>query len=133
MDANRRLAAAFEDQDARISALEQAVRSDEVPSLDIVLGQGREIMAGLLRAYADHAGKSVPETDDLLAIFKAFVKGDPSLNAVRDNVRELVFYTNCLDMAREDALPKHPERMAVHTLRHVYLYLHSRSEQEHRL
>jgi hypothetical protein len=61
------------------------------------------------------------------------VKGDPSLNAVRDNVRELVYYRNCLAMERREALPPVPDRMAVRTARHIYLYLRSRCEQDGRL
>ena len=133
MDPNARLAAAFEDLDQRIGVLEGAVRRDEAPALAGLLAEAGGIMKGLLTAYAEHAGKDMPDTDDLLEVFKAFVKGDPSLNAVRDNVRELVYYGNCLAMDRADALPQNPQRMAVHTLRHVYLYLHSRCEQEHRL
>ena len=64
------------------------------------------------------------------SLFKAFVKGDPSLNAVRDNVRELVYYQNCLAQGREDALPKSPEKMAARTVQHIYFYLRSRLEQE---
>ncbi|MHB1951385.1 MAG: hypothetical protein ACYCQK_07910 [Acidiferrobacteraceae bacterium] len=69
---------------------------------------------------------------DVLEVFKRFVKGDPSLNAVRDNVRELVYYRNCLAARREDALPKKPAVMAVRTARHIYLYLRTRASQEQR-
>lgn len=132
MDANARLVAAFEDLDRRIHALELGMRSGD-PPLTGVLDEATGVVRGLLTAYGQHAGKVIPEDGDLLQTLKAFVKGDPSLNTVRDNVRELVFYRNCLDMGRTDALPERPGRMAVHTVRHVYLYLYSRCEQEHRL
>jgi len=133
MDANTRLTATFDDLDQRISTLETAVRAGDPPPLSGLLDEAAGVMKGLLAAYGEHAGKTIPDSDDLLEVLKAFVKGDPSLNAVRDNVRELVFYRNCLDMDRADALPEQPQRMAVHTLRHVYLYLYSRCEQEQRL
>ena len=132
-DRNRRLAQELAALDERIAGLESALRAGALGPLDEVLGQGTGIMNGLLRAYAGHAGKPMPVSDDLLEVFKAFVKGDPSLNAVRDNVRELVFYANCLAEGRPDALPKAPEAMVVRTLRHVYLYLRTRCAQEHRL
>jgi len=133
MDANARLTAIFDDLDQRINALEAAVRAGDPPPLPGLLDEASGVMQGLLAAYGEHAGKTIPDSEDLLEVLKAFVKGDPSLNAVRDNVRELVFYRNCLDMDRTDALPEQPQRMAVHTLRHVYLYLYSRCEQEQRL
>ncbi len=132
-DANDKLTAQFERFDEALTGLEARLQADEALALETALPAAMSIVHGMLSAYATHAGKPMPETDDLLEIFKAFVKGDPSLNAVRDNVRELVYYRNCLDMERPDALPKAPERMAVRTARHIYLYLHSRAEQERRL
>lgn len=132
-DRNARLRDEFERIDEVIEALEARIATEESPGLAPILAETAGLTRDLMGAYAQHAGKTIPETDDLLAVFKAFVKGDPSLNAVRDNVRELVYYQNCLAMDREDALPIAPARMAVRTTRHIYLYLHSRSEQERRL
>ena len=117
----------------RITALESRLSASSDAPLEITLMERISAVRDLLTAYAEHAGKPVPVTDDLLEVFKAFVKSDPSLNAVRDNVRELVYYRNCLDMDRPDALPAWPGRMAVRTARHIYLYLHTRFEQEARL
>lgn len=133
MDKNQRLSEAFESLDERIADLEALTRGDEPPELDPVLESAAAAVRDLLCAYAEHAGKPIPVTEDLLDILKAFVKGDPSLNAVRDNVREIVYYQNCIAMDRKDALPPEPQRMVAHTVRHLYLYLRSRSEQEHRL
>lgn len=132
MTKNGRLARRFAEIDQRISALERRLQAGDGLSLEAVLAEGMDIVKDLLTAYAEHGGKPIPVTDDLLEVFKAFVKGDPSLNALRDNVRELVYYRNCVDMNREDALPRVPERMVARTARHIYLYLHSRSEQEGR-
>lgn len=134
MDRDRQLAESFSEIDSRICALESSIRKPE-NSLDIdgLLAQSADIVGDLMRAYAHHGGKSVPISDDLLQVFRAFAKGDPSLNAIRDNVRELVYYRNCLDMDRGDALPVRPAHMAVRTARHVYLYLYTRSIQEQRL
>jgi hypothetical protein len=133
MDKNQRLTSRLDELDAQIDRLETSAAGIGLDRLDEVLDEAAGIVNGLLGAYAEHAGKVIPVTDDLLAVFKAFVKGDPSLNAVRDNVRELVYYRNCLDMGRADALPPEPARMAAHTARHIHLYLRSRCEQEGRL
>jgi len=119
--------------DEAIETLEERLRAGEDLALEPTLEEGVDIARRLLTAYAEHAGKEMPETDDLLKLFKAFVKGDPSLNAVRDNLRELVYYQNCIAMERRDALPEAPERMVVRTIRHLYLYLRTRCEQEGRL
>jgi hypothetical protein len=134
MPPEQRLAAELAALDTRLSALESAVRAGvaetELPGL---VDEALEIVSALMCAYATHAGKPMPVTDDPLEIFKAFVKGDPSLNAVRDNVRELVYYRNCLEADRADALPVNPAMMTAHTARHIYLYLRTRCTQEQRL
>jgi len=79
--------------------------------------------------YGRCVGKLVVADEDVLITFKRFVKGDPSLNAVRDNIRELVYYQNCITVNCLDSLPKVPAKMAVRTVRHIYLYLRSRVEQ----
>lgn len=122
--------------DQRIAALEAAAGeadADTAPRLPALVDEALGIVNDLMRAYAEDAGKSMPDTDDPLEVFKAFVKGDPSLNAVRDNVRELVFYRNCLLQDRADALPARPARMSARTARHIYLYLRTRCIQEKRL
>ncbi|WP_455385207.1 hypothetical protein [Acidihalobacter prosperus] len=128
------LAAEFSVLDERISALEGAVkRGGAAADLPALVEEAIEIVNGLMGAYATHAGKPMPVSGDPLEIFKAFVKGDPSLNAIRDNVRELVYYRNCLAADRADALPTNPALMTAHTARHVYLYLRTRCTQEGRL
>jgi hypothetical protein len=61
------------------------------------------------------------------------VKGDPGWNAIRENLRELVYYGNCIALGRRDALPAAPERMAIRLARHVHLYVKTRCEREGRL
>lgn len=123
------------DIDVRIRLLEAVIAGPEGREIDFdaLLAQASGIAGDLMTAYAHHAGKPMPETRDLLETLRAFVKGDPSLNAVRDNVRELVYYRNCLEMGKTDALPVRPAHMAVRTARHLYLYLYTRCSQEHRL
>lgn len=133
MDKNERLSQAFVRLDERLLRLERQLLEQGGLPLEPALNESADIVRELLSSYGRHAGKEMPDSDDLLDVFKAFVHGDPSLNAVRDNVRELVYYYNCLSMDRADALPKAPERMAVRMARHIYLYLRSRSEQEGRL
>src|SRR5512135_3545971 len=85
-------------------------------------------------ALAAEGKKSVPLADaDLLEAFKVLVKGDPSWNAIRDNLRELVYYRNCLATGRADALPAVPEKMALRLARHVYLYVRTRCIREGRV
>ena len=89
----------------------------------------------LIVAYIEDLGeKNLPvETDEILDVFKILVKGDPSWNTIRDNIRELVYYKNCITMDRHDALPPVPEKMAVRTLRHIYLFMKTRCMREGRL
>lgn len=89
----------------------------------------------LIIAYIEDLGeKNLPaETDEILDVFKILVKGDPSWNTIRDNIRELVYYKNCITMDRKDALPPVPEKMAVRTLRHLYLFMKTRCMREGRL
>ncbi|RMD70067.1 MAG: hypothetical protein D6819_05225 [Gammaproteobacteria bacterium] len=115
---------AFSEAACAVDALERAS-----PPLETLLEEGMAIVRGLLIAYGHRAGKAMVEDEDILRVFKAFVKGDPSLNAIRDSVRELVFMQNCLRLGRPDALPPRPERMAVRLVRHIALYLQSRCEQ----
>lgn len=118
---------AFSRIDSAIQRMEQNA-IDALPLSDVLsdaIGMVRQLFAAYFAAH----GKVLPVDQDILDLLKDFVKGDPSLNAVRDNVRELVYYQNCLAMGREDALPTSPARMAVHTARHIYLYLRSRLEQ----
>jgi len=88
-----------------------------------------------VRAYlAAEGSKPVPAADaDLLDAFKVLVKGDPTWNAIRDNLRELVYYRNCLATGRADALPAVPEKMAIRLARHLYLYLRTRCVKEGRI
>ncbi|MHB8347339.1 MAG: hypothetical protein ACYDHM_09165 [Acidiferrobacterales bacterium] len=121
----------FEQVDGRLRGLEHALRERGTLPLSSTVDESLDLTRMLLRGHI--AGRAIDDPgDDVLALFRAFVKGDPSLNAVRDNIRELVYYRNCIDLKREDALPVRPDAMAVRTVRHIYLYLRSRSEQEMR-
>lgn len=120
----------FDEINDDITQVEQQVLGSVELPLPQVLGLVAPLIRKLLIGYAQEQGKEVAESEDLLEVFKGFVKGDPSLNSVRDNVREIVYYQNCLAAGREDALPKAPQRMAVRTLRHIYLYLRTRAEQK---
>lgn len=140
---NHALNQVFEQVDQRLRGLERDLKDRGTLPLSRTVDDSLDLTRMLLRGHiaqrtADTsvttavASLSLPEGDDVLEIFKVFVKGDPSLNAVRDNIRELVYYRNCIDLKREDALPVCPDAMAVRTVRHIYLYLRSRSEQERR-
>lgn len=113
-----------------IDELLNTVSGENLIELSAILPVVSDRVAELLILYARAHGKIVENDPDLLQVLKAFVKGDPSLNAIRDNVREIVYYQNCLTENREDALPKNPAKMAVRTLQHIYFYLRSRLEQE---
>jgi hypothetical protein len=112
-----------------IAALEAAARATD--ALGEVLEPAIALVARTLRARLEADGKSAPADDaDLLAVWRALVKGDPTWNAIRDNCRELVFYRNCVALGRIDALPPAPHRMAVRIVRHVFLYVRSRAQRD---
>lgn len=121
--------------DAEIARWEARLGAGERIGLEPALDAATDAARGLIRAYVAAEGKkSVPPADaDLLEAFKLLVKGDPSWNAIRDNLRELVYYRNCLAAGRDDALPAVPEKMAVRLARHVYLYVRTRCIREGRI
>ncbi len=128
------LAAVFRELDAELARLEARV-GDEAVGLAEVLEPAIGLVARLLRAWiALEDGKTAPPAEaDVLEVWRSLVKGDPRWNAIRDNCRELVFYRNCLASGRSDALPAVPQRMAVRTARHVWLYARTRALREGRL
>jgi hypothetical protein len=112
-----------------IAVLEAAAR--ERDALGEVLEPAIALVARTLRARLDLEGKPAPaDGADGRDIWRALVKGDPTWNAIRDNCRELVFYRNCLALGRTDALPPAPHRMAVRTVRHIFLYVRSRAQRD---
>jgi len=101
------------------------------PAVEAAVQAAGALVRAAIRAEGD---KTAPPDDaDLLDAFRALAKGDPSWNAIRENLRELVYYRNCIAQGRRDALPPVPERMAVRLARHVYLYVKTRCEREGRL
>ncbi len=128
------LAEAFSEIDSILAGLEGAIARGGTLPLVATIDAAIAAVRRLVEAYVRAAGKTVPASDaDFLDLFKVLVKGDPTWNAIRDNCRELVYYRNCINMGREDALPKVPEKMAVRTARHVYLYIKTRCIREQRL
>jgi hypothetical protein len=114
-----------------IAALEAVARERE--ALGEVLEPAIALVARTLRARLAADGRPAPAADaDVLDVWRALVKGDPTWNAIRDNCRELVFYRNCLALGRADALPPAPHRMAVRTVRHIFLYVRSRTQSDAR-
>jgi hypothetical protein len=116
------LQASFADIDAGISALERRLVAGET----LALAETLEETMRLARRLVDAAHPPAAAAADLLGAFKLLARSDPAWNAVRDNLRELVFYRNCVDAGRIDALPPVPEKMAVRTTRHLYLYFRTR-------
>ena len=121
--------------DAGIAVWERKLAAGEPVALEPALEAASGAALALIRAYlAAEGAKPVPAGDaDLLEAFKVLVKGDPSWNAIRDNLRELVYYRNCLALGRADALPAVPGKMAIRLARHVYLYLRTRCVKEGRI
>ena len=121
--------------DADIADLERRLASGEPLALEPTLQAVSGAALALVRAYvAAEGSKTVPpEGADLLEAFKVLVKGDPTWNAIRDNLRELVYYRNCLAAGRADALPAVPEKMAIRLARHLYLYVRTRCVKEGRI
>jgi hypothetical protein len=129
------LARAFADADARLKPLEACIERGERVPLAGTVEQAIALIQDLIAAYLVEEGKKqIPDsTADLLEVLKVLVKGEPSWHAIRDNCRELVYYRNCINMQRQDALPPVPEKMAVRIARHVYLYIRTRCIREGRL
>lgn len=125
----------FEQVDAQIVDLERILNERGSLPLQETVEHAMALTKQLIIAYiADVGEKTLPnQADDLLDVFKALVKSDPSWNTIRDNCRELVYYHNCIAMERLDALPQNPEKMAVRTLRHLYLFMKTRCMREDRL
>jgi len=138
LDCNRKagqLEKIFREADSELAELERGMVAAERLPLPETVDRAIECIKRLVIAYvADEGKKQIPDASlDILDVFKALVKGEPTWNAIRDNCRELVYYRNCINMGREDALPKAPEKMAVRTARHVYLYMKTRCLREGRL
>jgi hypothetical protein len=102
---------------AEIEAWERRLAAGEPVALEPALEAATGAALALVRAYlAAEGSKPVPAGDaDLLEAFKLLVKGDPTWNAIRDN------------------LPAVPEKMAIRLARHVYLYLRTRCVKEGRV
>lgn len=132
---NLALEAAFSRVNADLAALERQTAAGDALPLATTVEQAIAMIRQLLVAcIATEGGKPVPDASaDILEVFKVLVKGEPSWTAIRDNCRELVYYRNCINMQRQDALPAAPARMAVRTARHVYLYVRTRCVHEGRL
>ena len=121
------LISALDGAQGRIAALaEQQVAGMPLPEL---VAAGMAEASAMLRIMLAAEHKPYAHDADLLELWKVLVKGAPYWNTIRDNCRELVFYQNCLKAGRTDALPPQPERMVIHTLSHICLYLRSHVEQ----
>lgn len=132
---NAALETVFSRVDGDLAALERDITAGAELPLAATVEQAMALIRQLLVAcIAAEGNKPVPDASaDILEVFKVLVKGEPSWTALRDNCRELVYYRNCINMERQDALPAAPARMAVRTARHVYLYIRTRCLREGRL
>jgi hypothetical protein len=129
------LAERLDSIDHRLRELESKLPKSRPEDIRGFLGPAIDAVRETLCAYLEAEGrKSPPAPDaDVLEVWKVLVKGDPTWNAIRDNTRELVYYANCLALGRSDALPGVPQKMAVRTARHVYLYVRTRALKEGRV
>lgn len=126
------LAAVLRQVDSDLAALERCGAGRDALPLAPTVERALELVGRLVTAcIVEQGGKQAPgPAADLLAAFKVLVKGEPSWNAIRDNCRELVYYRNCINMGRLDALPVAPAKMAVRTARHIFLYIKTRCIRE---
>lgn len=129
------LVAVFAVVDAALGEYEAAIARGEALPLTETVEAAITLTQRLVCAYVSASGRKAPPgaDADFLEAFKVLVKGEPTWNAIRDNCRELVYYRNCINMGRRDALPQVPEKMAVRTARHVYLYIKTRCVREGKL
>jgi hypothetical protein len=123
-----RFATVLRQVDSELEALERRVAEREVLPLAAIVERTLELVTRTVVAcIEDRGGRELPGPEaDLLDAFKGLVRGEPSWNAIRDNCRELVYYRNCINMGRLDALPAVPEKMALRTARHIFLYIKTR-------
>ena len=129
------LSSVFAQADAALRDREAAIARGEALPLTETVDAMIALTRDLVSAYVAATGLKTPPAAEsgILEAFKVLVKGEPTWNAIRDNCRELVYYRNCINMGRRDALPEVPEKMAVRTARHVYLYIKTRCIREGRL
>ncbi|MFN7086313.1 MAG: hypothetical protein ACK4N4_06775 [Burkholderiales bacterium] len=125
----------FREVDAELIGLERRLAAAQTLPLAATVAQAIALVTRLVSAYIAAEGKKqLPAAGaDILEVFKVLVKGEPSWTAIRDNCRELMYYQNCINMGRQEALPRAPEKMAVRTARHVYLYIKTRCIREGRM
>ena len=124
------IAERFERSDDILRDWERQLNQGDEPDVAETTEVATEVIKDLIKAYLQIIGRDWDDVeDDILALWKVAVKKNPSLNTIRDNCRELVFYHNCVDMDRRDALPQNAHRQAIRTARHVYVYLRSRAEE----
>lgn len=125
----------FDQVDEQIRDLERIMAGRGSLPLSEAVDHAMGLVKRLIIAYIRDVGEKEPPAEDtnILDVFKALVKGDPSWNTIRDNIRELVYYRNCIDMERQDALPPVPDKMTVRTLRHLYLFMRTRCMREGRV
>ena len=127
MTQSNELMSALDTTHERIEAL--ARQQDAGMALPELVVAGVEEASAMLRIMLAAERKAYVSDAGLLELWRELVKGAPYWNTIRDNCRELIYYQNCLQEERTDALPAQPERMVIHTLRHIYLYLRSHAEQ----
>lgn len=124
------IAERFERSDDILRDWERQLNQGDEPDVAETTESATAVVKDLIKAYLQIIGRDWDDVeDDILALWKVAVKKNPSLNTIRDNCRELVFYHNCVDMDRRDALPQNAHRQAIRTARHVYVYLRSRAEE----
>jgi hypothetical protein len=124
------IAERFERSDETLRDWERKLNKGEAPDVADTTESAIAVVKDLIKAYLQILGRGWDDVeDDILALWKVSVKKNPSLNTIRDNCRELVYYHNCVDMDRRDALPQNAHKQAIRTARHVYVYLRTRAEE----
>jgi hypothetical protein len=125
----------LERADTGLAEMEIALAAATPPPLESVVDACLAMLRALIVAYiADEGKKPPPPAEaDILDVWKVLVKGEPYWNTIRDNLRELVYYRNCIEMNRRDALPVVPEKMALRIARHVCLFIRTRCIREGRI
>jgi len=116
----------------KLLSLEQRIsRGEELPVSETI-DEATALVEEILRAFLDDEGREYDPDDRILELWKRLVKGEPTLNTIRDNCRELVYYRNCLDMQREGR-PAAPPRQdgGAHGPTHLPVYAQPRRAARH--
>jgi len=119
---------ATERLDAIIALPDTALAPAASSLADELLTIGEAALTSWLTAKGKTPTTSTVESFRLLALHRQGARGDPSFNACRETCRELVYLTNCVRAAPDDADEARLVRLAAMVARHLLLFIDGKLE-----